>query len=307
MFRTTTTHGQTIVHTEIADRGIYAGATFNVKRIIRKEFVHFPTESTEQYQLRELRHIYNQEYGPLSRETFDKILMKHTETFSSINSNTQSKMFTKLYLSKKIYDIIRKSFNLVIKASPILLITCYESAERLRDDIKYYSYTDPIKYPNQVKMRRSKKFAIDAAKKFIDLVVDYFKENPKELYKLPISSIRAFLQKYPARSTTIYGAWLSTNGWLDVSIANLIRRDYESYKTSWWTFISKCLRLPTEVCKIIADMITQTLVHETFIEFFTKLVPNSLVRYENYARCFDYYRTVSGVDAKVTYDVILYV
>jgi hypothetical protein len=291
-----------VIHQESSTEGRYQG-TFVVKRKIHTATVHFPTESTEEYHLRELRKMYFRTYGPLSKEIFDKILKMYATKFISSSGVTQNKMFQKLYLTQKIYHLLRGSFNLVL-TSRTLFLSCYEAAERFLVDLRDESFRDALVYPNQAKMTLLKKSANRAVKRFVRRAVHYLKENPFVLFQLPVESIVAFLHKYNTRTLTVYGAWLSRVGWLHASIANVIAIEYVSYKESWQAFLVKYLYLPIDICKIMTEMICQHLRGETFVAFFTRIC-RPRVKYAQYVKYFDYHTTI--LQTNTFYDVVLYV
>jgi len=236
-----------------------AGTMFRVKRVMEEKIIRFPTESTEEFHLRELQNVYYRAYGPHSKEVFDRITTKYIKKFNSINtSNGQKKIFSQLYLSKKIYDLARKSFNLLSQTSCNLLATCYQAAERICDQANDEQYANPDIYPNQKKMKRAKKAATQSARRFIRAVVKFFQENPDKLYKLPVTSICHFLEHYNTRELSKYGGIISRRGWLDISIANIIHKKYYKHKTDWQNFVSKYTKFTDDVCQLIAEYISET-------------------------------------------------
>lgn len=263
-----------VIHEESRDRTI-----FIVKRVVEEKIIRFPTESTEEFHLRELQNVYYRAYGPHSKEVFDKIARKYMKKFNSINtSNCQKKIFSQLYLSKKIYDLARKSFNLMSQTSwSLLLDTCYQAAERICDESNDEQYANPDIYPNQKKMKRAKKAATQSARRFIRAVVKLFQENPDKLYKLPVSSICHFLEHYNTRELSKYGGIISRRSWLDISIANIIHKKYYEHKSDWQKFVSKYTKFTDDVCQLIAEYISETaldLQGKTFADFYDgEIVP----------------------------------
>ena len=213
-----------------------------------RKMAQLPTESIDEFHFRELAKLYKG-----AKNDFRKITLKYINKFNSFNDSTdQKRLFSRLYLSKKVYDIIRKSFATIV-TSRELMVSCYISATKVNGDSQISTVTI---YPNQKKIYLLRKSAHRSASKFILLVESYLKENPIVLYTLPCEFIQRFLEKHSTISLIVFGNKLVKSSANKV-IAVILRDKYEQYRIAWRDFIIRHFPFPEEIGIIIIDMLIE--------------------------------------------------
>jgi len=265
-----------VVHTESPSTGPYANILFKVKYTVETQVLRIP-ENTD-HSPAELQDMFRRQYGPFTIGQFVAILQRNLEKFEHLHDMNPKQCIDKFYLSSRIYGIARKSFGLISASLNKLMMGCFKGANQIIRDANAEKYRDPRLYPNQRKLKRAMKSAKNSAGRYIRLVVDYFNQNPQNLFKIPVEYAREFLQSHNNLHFTIYCGRISRQTWLHESITEIVQEKYKDYKkNAWQSFLFNHVKLGhknlgADICQNIAEYISETTALElkgrSFADYF---------------------------------------